>query len=176
MYCQHSWQTQQWMPIKQSEVGWNDHCVGLHARAAPLRQWRSFFFQWNHIGHQIMMCMELVSRSSANKTSGGMSLLVSLDREPVIHTNCSFWWCRRKKSGDKSREELSKRREKGLGRVFGRETEKSRQEGKGDKRRGLSLISNTLALVSHGDALGLCQGETDGLGKWGGALGTGYDV
>lgn len=49
--------------------------------------------------------------------------------------------------------------------MFGRETERSRQEGKGDKRRGLSLISNTLALVSHGDALGLCQGETDGLGE-----------
>ncbi len=34
------------------------------------------------------------------------------------------------------------------------------------KRRGLSLISNTLLLWSHmGDAGGLCQGETDGLGK-----------
>lgn len=41
-FCQHSRQTQQWMPIKQSELGRNEDCVGLRARAAPAREW--YFF------------------------------------------------------------------------------------------------------------------------------------
>lgn len=47
---------------------------------------------------------------------------------------------------------------------------------RGVKRRGLSLISDSLALVSYGDAAGLCQGDTDGFCDSGGTHGKGYDV
>lgn len=45
----------------------------------------------------------------------------------------------------------------------------------GEERSGFDF-KHAAAPVSHGDVGGRCQGETDGLGEWGGALGTGYDV
>lgn len=48
---------------------------------------------------------------------------MSLVLESVIHTNCSFCGCRRKKRGDERGEELSKRREN-YEEVFGGADEK----------------------------------------------------
>lgn len=73
---------------------------------------------------------------------------MSLDREPVIHTNCSFRGCRRKKKkterGDE-REEESSRGEEITRKRFLVERQRSRRV----ERRGLDF-KHSLALVSQG--------------------------
>lgn len=141
--CQHSWQTQRWMPIKQSALGWNEHCVGLRARAALVREWHFSFFQWNHIGHQIMICMVLANMSYADKTSGGChykwAWTESLWFRQIVHSEGV---------GGKKDRTWNRRGIEREGRKLGGGF-RLREESRWVKRRGLRQISNSLLLWSH---------------------------
>lgn len=175
-FCQHSWQTQQRMPIKQSELGWNEHCAGLCGRAAPVSEWLFFFFSFNEITLDIKQWSVWCRRVWVMLTNQWGDVTIS---ELGLRA-CDSYKLFILRVWEKKREEMKEERnwesgEKTRKRFLVERREQTRERRV--KRRGLSLISNTLLLWSHmGEAGGLCQGETDGLGEWGGALGTGYDV
>lgn len=132
-FCQHSWQTQWWMPIKQSELGWNEHRVGLRARAGFF----FFFCQWNHGGHQIMIWREWVRRT---KPVGGCQdkwvWIGSLWFIQIVHS---------KGVRGEEREEMKERRRLGGGFLFFFGRERERERSRRVERRG--LISHVL--LSH---------------------------